>query len=109
MAEGAAAPSVPTGRSATAQGRQYQLQYSYNATTSYVAGEFYWRVERGQQTVNRDFAAGSARPAAGGQRLVREGRLAFVHADWSGYSIFEEAFSRGHWAGAAAPGRLPKA
>ena len=48
------------GRFATAQGKQYQLQYSYNATTSYVAGEFYWRVERGQQTFNRDFAAGSA-------------------------------------------------
>lgn len=48
------------GRTATALGRQYQLQYSYNATTSYVAGEFYWRVERGQQTFNRDFSAGSA-------------------------------------------------
>ena len=48
------------GRLATAQGKQYQLQYSYKATTSYVAGEFYWRVERGQQTFNRDFAAGSA-------------------------------------------------
>lgn len=48
------------GRHATAQGKQYQLQYSYKATTSYVAGEFYWRVERGQQTFNRDFAAGNA-------------------------------------------------
>jgi len=27
------------------------------------------------------------------------GRLAFAHADWSGYSIFEEAFTRGHFAG----------
>ncbi|MBS0453040.1 MAG: DUF4178 domain-containing protein [Proteobacteria bacterium] len=48
------------GRFATAQGKQYALQYSYNATTSYVAGEFYWRVERGQQTFNRDFALGSS-------------------------------------------------
>lgn len=39
------------------------------------------------------------------QRLVREGRVAFAHADWSGYSIFEEAFSRGHWAGTAVAGR----
>ena len=46
------------GRFATAQGRQHSLQYSYKATTSYVAGEFYWRVERGQTTFNRDFAAG---------------------------------------------------
>ncbi|SFM30436.1 FAD-dependent oxidoreductase [Variovorax sp. OV329] len=45
----------------------------------------------------------------GGQKGVREGRLAFAHADWSGYSIFEEAFSRGHWAGAAVAGLRPEA
>ncbi|MEB0110936.1 FAD-dependent oxidoreductase [Variovorax sp. RTB1] len=32
------------------------------------------------------------------ERIV-SGRLAFAHADWSGYSIFEEAFTRGHFAG----------
>jgi monoamine oxidase len=31
---------------------------------------------------------------------VVAGRLSFAHADWSGYSIFEEAFTRGHVAGA---------
>jgi len=30
---------------------------------------------------------------------VVAGRLSFAHADWSGYSIFEEAFTRGHVAG----------
>ena len=25
-------------------------------------------------------------------------RLAFAHADWAGYSVFEEAFTRGHLA-----------
>lgn len=29
----------------------------------------------------------------------RDGRLSFAHADWSGYSVFEEAFARGHGAG----------
>lgn len=29
------------------------------------------------------------------------GRLRFAHSDWSGYSVFEEAFTRGHQAGAA--------
>ncbi len=29
-------------------------------------------------------------------------RLLFAHADWSGYSVFEEAFTRGHAAGLAA-------
>ncbi len=31
-------------------------------------------------------------------------RLAFAHSDWSGYSVFEEAFTRGHAAGLAAAG-----
>ncbi len=39
-------------------------------------------------------------PDAGRGRLDA-GRLSFAHADWSGYSIFEEAFTRGHLAGAA--------
>ena len=33
---------------------------------------------------------------------VAAGRLSFAHADWSGYSIFEEAFTRGHVAGMGA-------
>ena len=35
---------------------------------------------------------------------MREGRLHFAHSDWSGYSVFEEAFTRGHLAGAAIAG-----
>lgn len=31
-------------------------------------------------------------------------RLAFAHSDWSGYSVFEEAFARGHGAGLVAAG-----
>jgi hypothetical protein len=38
----------------------YPLQSSYRAETTYVAGEFYWQVQRGQKTFNRDFASGSA-------------------------------------------------
>lgn len=33
-------------------------------------------------------------------------RLAFAHSDWSGYSVFEEAFSRGDAAGVWAAARL---
>ena len=25
-------------------------------------------------------------------------RLRFAHSDWAGYSVFEEAFTAGHWA-----------
>ena len=34
--------------------------------------------------------------------LPRAGRLLFAHADWAGYSVFEEAFTRGHAAGGMA-------
>jgi hypothetical protein len=46
-------------RFATYLGESYRLQYAYEAQTNYVAGEFYWPVERGQKTFNRDFAKGA--------------------------------------------------
>ncbi|MDB5857866.1 MAG: hypothetical protein JWQ76_1555 [Ramlibacter sp.] len=41
---------------ATYLGTTYQLKYSYKAQTTYVAGEFYWPVERGQASFNRDYS-----------------------------------------------------
>lgn len=53
------APSLaPNKESAVYLNQSYKLQYSYEAETNYVAGEFYWPVERGQKTFNRDFAKG---------------------------------------------------
>ena len=49
-----------SGARATYLGKVYQQQYAYNAETTYVAGEFYWQVQRGQKTFNRDFANGAA-------------------------------------------------
>ena len=46
------------GQSASYLGTKYQLKESYRAQTSYVQGEFYWQVTRGQRTDNRDFAQG---------------------------------------------------
>ncbi len=37
-------------------GSAYQLLYSYKAQTTYVAGEFYWPVQRGHTSFNRDYA-----------------------------------------------------
>ncbi len=55
------APSyVDGGGSASYLGTTYQLKYSYEAQTTYVAGEFYWPVERGQKSFNRDFARGTS-------------------------------------------------
>ncbi len=46
------------GQVASYLGLRYKLKENYTAITSYVAGEFYWQVARGQKTVNRDFANG---------------------------------------------------
>ena len=44
--------------SARYQGKFFSLESSYRAETTYVAGEFYWRVTRGQTTQNKDFKSG---------------------------------------------------
>jgi endogenous inhibitor of DNA gyrase (YacG/DUF329 family) len=48
-----------SGSSATYLGKRFAQQSIYNAETTYVIGEFYWQVERGQKTFNRDFANGT--------------------------------------------------
>jgi ribosomal protein S27AE len=46
------------GATARIEGRTYRESYRYKATTTYVAGEFYWLVKAGQRTDNIDFEAG---------------------------------------------------
>lgn len=41
-------------------GSKFRLDYRYRAETNYVAGEFYWPVERGQVTQNIDFSNGKS-------------------------------------------------
>ncbi len=47
-----------SGLTATYLGQFYQLKEKYTARTTYVAGEFYWQVSRGQITENLDFQKG---------------------------------------------------
>jgi len=51
------------------------------------------------------------RTGAGVPAVLAQGRVSFAHSDWSGYSVFEEAFTRGHDAGWLAVqqlrGRMP--
>lgn len=55
------APALsPGGQDASYLGSRYKLKYSYRAETTYVEGEFYWQVQRGQKTFNRDFAKGAS-------------------------------------------------
>jgi ribosomal protein S27E len=54
------APALSSnGSTATYLGNKYTQKYSYKAETTYVAGEFYWRVERGQKSNNTDFERGA--------------------------------------------------
>jgi len=54
------APTLsPNKQSAVYLGEGYPLQDSYEAETTYTAGEFYWPVEAGQKTFNRDFGKGA--------------------------------------------------
>ena len=53
--------------------------------------------------------AGLRKPLLNGERAPwlptpATARLVFAHSDWSGYSVFEEAFTRGHTAGWVAAG-----
>ena len=55
------APSYQKGgQIASYLGTTYRLLSSYQAETTYVAGEFYWQVVRGEKTFNRDFASANA-------------------------------------------------
>lgn len=46
------------GSAARFLGKRYALKERYEAETNYVLGEFYWRVQRGQRTSNRDYSDG---------------------------------------------------
>ena len=53
------APTLqPGGQAATYLNTSYKLLSRYQAETDYVAGEFYWRVLRGEKTSNSDFSSG---------------------------------------------------
>jgi hypothetical protein len=54
------APSKRGNKDYAYLGTTYTLAYSYKAETSYVAGEFYWQVQRGQVTFNEDYTSGKS-------------------------------------------------
>ena len=41
-------------------GQKLRLKESYESEVEYVAGEFYWQVQRGQTTRHREFASGNS-------------------------------------------------
>jgi Zn finger protein HypA/HybF involved in hydrogenase expression len=71
------APQV-RGDRASYEGVDYRKRYSYNAKTTYVLGEFYWRVSRDQRSFNTDYEGTGANTRA---RLNRE--MAGTEVTWS--------------------------
>ena len=84
------------GDRAQLDGVDYRKRYTYSAKTTYVLGEFYWKVAREQRTINTDYA-GVGKDAD--KRLNRE--MAGTEVTWSaGETIDAEAV--------AAAFRIPK-
>lgn len=54
------APQV-VGDTARWRDESYRKLYSYSGQITYVLGEFYWQLERGQRTANTDYASGAKR------------------------------------------------
>ena len=71
------APQV-RGDKAVHEGVEYRKRYTYSAKTTYVLGEFYWRVSRDQRSLNTDYE-GTGRNAH--RRLNRE--MVQTEVTWS--------------------------
>ena len=82
-----------TRRIAIYLGTQYRQQYSYTAETSYVLGEFYWPVARGQTTQNTDFAAVNGRGILSREQSRSE--ATWSHGDRIDSSAVAQAFKLG--------------
>ena len=87
----------PGAQQASYLGRQYRLTSSYQAETTYVAGEFYWPVVRGQKTGNSDFAAVNGRGIL--SREQTPGEITWSHGSRIDSSAVAQAFKLGDKAG----------
>ena len=75
------APQV-VGDAARWRNQSFRKLYSYTGAITYVLGEFYWKLERGQRTANTDYASGA-------KRLNRE--AASNEVTWSAGQTMEAA------------------
>ncbi|MFO1218399.1 MAG: DUF4178 domain-containing protein [Burkholderiaceae bacterium] len=102
------APQV-RGDSASWQGRSYRKQYRYRAKTTWVLGEFYWRVRRDEVVTVTDYVGTGA---AADRRLSSEqteGELTWSEGAVLAESTVARAFGLGAAAEAALQRRTPVA
>ncbi|MGD9773435.1 DUF4178 domain-containing protein [Diaphorobacter sp.] len=87
----------PGAATASYLGTQYRLTSSYLAETNYVAGEFYWPVERGQKTSNSDFAAVGGKGKGKGilSREQSRSEVTWSHGNRIDSSAVAQAFKLG--------------
>ncbi|MBS0506814.1 MAG: DUF4178 domain-containing protein [Proteobacteria bacterium] len=87
----------PGTQQASYLGTQYRLTSNYQAETSYVCGEFYWPVQRGQQTSNSDFAAVSGKGLL--SREQARGEVTWSYGNRIDSAAVAQAFKLGDKAG----------
>ncbi|WP_312306910.1 DUF4178 domain-containing protein [Pulveribacter sp.] len=87
-------PGTPN---ATYLGRHYRLASRYRAETNYVAGEFYWPVQRGQKTGNDDFEAVDGKGIL--SREQAPGEVTWSHGQRLDSAVVARAFQLGEKAG----------
>ncbi len=54
------APKAISGGRVNYLGKTYGLKESYQSEVAYVAGEFYWQIQRGEATRHREFTSGTS-------------------------------------------------
>ena len=88
------APKYTRGATSTSYlGTNYKLQYSYNAETNYVLGEFYWPVQSGQTTFNSDFESSSGKGSL--SREEGKGEVTWSHGERLDAKAVADAFKMG--------------
>jgi len=92
------APEVAAGGArASYDGTTYARQWQYRAETSYVLGEFYWQVRRGQVTQNNDYASGDrllSSEQGGGEVTWSGGRKISANRVADAFKLGDDALPR---------------